>query len=266
MMDEHSTTPEYNPGSDIARIKAILNERSKNDGSLLAIAQAGLWFVGSTLLGVLFSPRSWGYGYKGFLMLLCVCVPPIIILGVKIRPMHKRWYNMLNQLYDIEDAGATIVLLDIVVDSQKVPSEAIRASLSTKLPKLQRVDGVRIRNEHRELLYEELKSGNVPLTLAILQTIERMTWVNALPHIEGLAKGEGIAKHNLVVHEAAQSCEHTLKLVAAQMEAPQTLLRASAPSRPPEQLLRPAYNSTSSPDDNAQLLRPTNGRDNPLAE
>ena len=139
--------------------------------------------------------------------------------------------------------------------------EAFRPLLAHKLPELQCADAFRVGNYHRALLYEVLKSGDELMTLAILQTIERMAWVDALPHIRGLARGNGIAKRNSAVHEAAQSCEHALHLVVNQLEAPQLLLRASTPAHSPSEVLRMADSTYSNPEADAQLLRPTLGQE-----
>lgn len=248
--------------------KIYNNRFSSSVSGLTDILPGALWFLGTYLFGSLVFSDSWATGRTGTLLFLCALVPAILIIVFRIKKVPQTpWDSLLKELDQIADARATALLLDLMShpNHPRYPGssyhEMIRASLTHKLPELQRVDAVFLSNEHRMLLYEEMQSADAPLMLAILQTIERMTWVNALPHIAGLAKGEGVAKRNSAVHEAAQSCEQTLQLVVNQLEAPQTLLRASAPAASPGELLRAADSTRSTPEADAQLLRPTLGQE-----
>ena len=260
-------------GVETARIDEIKKEiyyLSNYDYSVMCLKlflPAVLWSLATILICYLFCPHFWSHGNHDLLMMICAFVPSTFLFILSVRRKYALrkpcWKSMLRELDQMEDVNVTILLLDLIKFNPYCPEarKTFRPILAHKLPELQCADAFRVGNYHRALLYEELKAGDGPMTLAVLQTIERMTWVDALPHIRGLARGKGIAQTNHAVHEAAQSCEQALQLVVDRFEVRQTLLRASSPAQAPGELLRAADSTRSTPEADAQLLRPTLGQE-----
>ncbi len=94
----------------------------------------------------------------------------------------------------------------------------------------------------------------VHLALAVLKAYEQVGDAKALPEVERLASGQGLAARVPEIQEAAKVCLPYLRERVEQEKARQTLLRPSAePSDSESVLLRPAQNTES---DAQQLLRP----------
>jgi hypothetical protein len=114
-------------------------------------------------------------------------------------------------------------------------------------------------DEQRAILYRVLNKEKYGLDLhrGILKALEQVGDEKALPHVEKLAKGEGLAAKVQELQVAAEECLPFLEKRIEQIRASQTLLRASSASDAvlsgPDILLRPAMQAGETP--SQELLR-----------
>jgi hypothetical protein len=90
---------------------------------------------------------------------------------------------------------------------------------------------------HKWLPVEKIIRPEEKFVLAVLKALEQVGTPEALPYVEKLAEGKGMATTNATVREAAQDCLLYLRERLTQQEANQTLLRPG--NAPTDTLLRP---------------------------
>ncbi len=95
---------------------------------------------------------------------------------------------------------------------------------------------------------------HVDLVRAVLSAWERAGDRDANPFVAKLAAGQARAATNPDIGKQARECLLALQERAAQENNAGTLLRASTPAHTPEELLRPAFDTPSNLEANAQLL------------
>ena len=122
---------------------------------------------------------------------------------------------------------------------------------------------------HRAMLNVYLDSKRLGATsivsecmLAILKAYEQVGDSEAVPVVERLANGEGYAKRDKAIQQAAQNCLPFLYERGENETQRQTLLRASQPAaNAPVTLLRPASAAPATAPN--QLLRPASSETTP---
>lgn len=141
---------------------------------------------------------------------------------------------------------------------EQIRSQA-RESLLTCLPLLNEEDSDLLSPRQRQVLFQMLSGQDSTLILAILEAAPAIGDMRALPYIETLASGGGLAATEPDICEAAARSlsllEANLKLRAGSA----TLLRPSPqPGARPDSLLRASSPRTPDEKESEQLLRPGN--------
>jgi len=127
-----------------------------------------------------------------------------------------------------------------------------RSGLVRLLPLIQPEDARRLGPTQWKWLHSQLRGTDGALMTAILQAILHHGTLSALPYVEPLAQGKGIAKRDSDLQHLAQSCVQKFQEQVDRLNMPHDLLRASEVPHLQE-LLRPAVEETESAPQ--QLLR-----------
>lgn len=136
--------------------------------------------------------------------------------------------------------------------------DRIEWALTKLLVEAESADFALLNSSHRRFLNQMLlkpKTSDTDLVRAILTAWERAGDKHAISFVEKLALGQASAASFPDIQQQAQNCLLVLQERAVQEQNTETLLRASAPIIPPAELLRPAYDTPSSPEAKAQMLR-----------
>jgi hypothetical protein len=166
--------------------------------------------------------------------------------------VQKKVTKELAEFEDIRSVGPLALALEYQDRELKAVAEN---KLTRLLPRLQVSDAPLLDEEQRKCLYRALRGRNTELVLAILKALEQVGDEQAVPYVQKLADGEGIAATALRIREAAQACLPALQQRAELERSRQTLLRAaSASDTPSDVLLRPASGALVEADPQ-QLLR-----------
>ena len=140
-----------------------------------------------------------------------------------------------------------------------------REKLVRLLPQLKASDAQLLDEEQRSILYKALHSKKhyAALRIAILNALQQVGDEKGLPHVQKLAKGEGLTAQEEDILRAAQECLPYLERRVDRLRASQTLLRASSASEAmtssPDMLLRPAMDVGATPSE--ELLRASDGQE-----
>jgi hypothetical protein len=178
-----------------------------------------------------------------------------VIAGMlAVSSAQKNATRALGEFDDKQTVGAWALALEY--DDKEVVAMA-REKLPKLLPQLNASDAHLLDEDQRTQLYKALhkhpnkKNPNITLHQAILKALQQVGDEKALPHVEKLAKGEGIADRFPELKVAAEACLPFLTARVEQIRASQTLLRASsaaeAPSAGSDVLLRPALDAGATP-------------------
>jgi hypothetical protein len=184
-----------------------------------------------------------------------------IMAALAVSSAQKNATRALEGDDDKRIVGVWALALDY--DDEQLVALA-RRKLLQFLPQLNASDAPLLDEEQRGILYNALNkrpdkkdSNNTELHQAILKALQQVGDERALPHVEKLAKGQGLAAAYPELKTAAEACLPFLKERVEQIRASQTLLRASsafdAPSSGSEVLLRPALHAGTTP--TQELLR-----------
>lgn len=211
-----------------------------------------------------------------------------LLAGVLIRPLGK---NPLQSLWNAEEIVAVGPLLEATqMLMPDVKAKAI-AALTRLLPQMQAEDAALLttyqRNALRRLLsigpvehpsYNALTMEGIPVAqieamrttyqgrteaqtrfvLGALHVLKHIGAGQEVALVERLATGNGVARNNDTIQEAAQECLPIVQARAVQERGSQSYLRAaSEPSAPSDVLLRPSAGTAET--DNRHLLRASNG-------
>jgi hypothetical protein len=164
--------------------------------------------------------------------------------------------RLLTEIEDLRVVGALAEALEF--QDQKV-GELAESSLISLLPRLKASDAGLLDAQQRNCLHRALSRKNSNLVVAILQSLEQIGDAEAVPYVQKLADGHGLAARDVQIRTAAQHCLPYLQQLAEEQRVRQTLLRASdvteVPIAAPDTLLRPAAGVTVA--DPQELLRAT---------
>jgi hypothetical protein len=151
---------------------------------------------------------------------------------------QKRVTKELAEFEDIRSVGPLAEALEYQDRALKAIAED---KLKRLLPRLQASDAGLLDEEQRKCLYRALRGRDTNLILAVLKALEQIGDEQAVPFVQKLANGEGLAARYSGIREAAQECLPALQQRAERERSRQTLLRAaSASDTPSDMLLRPA--------------------------
>jgi len=133
----------------------------------------------------------------------------------------------------------------------------VQKKLAAKLVNAEAADFDRFDKARKEHFNKLLLRSDTHLDLvrAVLIAWERAGDSRAMPFVATLAEGRASAAANPDIRQQARNCLIALQYRAVQEQNSGILLRASTPAPIPEQMLRPAYDTLSNPEANAQLLR-----------
>jgi hypothetical protein len=164
--------------------------------------------------------------------------------------MSQAQKNATKEIAEEEDIRIIPFLVEGLESQDKDLTNIAQERLPALLPRLKESDAELLSKEHRAVLNRVLGSATgkwrihsrkPELLCAILKGYEQVGDADALPAVEKLAKGEGMAALELKVKQAANDCLPFLRERIERLEAQHTLLRASSASSyaQPEELLRP---------------------------
>lgn len=129
-----------------------------------------------------------------------------------------------------------------------------RQELLEQLPRLQEDTVYLLDIDERHLLYKSLFGNDAELISVVLQVIPLLGDSRALPFVQHLAEGKGLAARETGLQAEAQASLQQLQANLERSSGVQALLRASHPPQTPEeQLLTPAH--ANSETDVQELLR-----------
>jgi hypothetical protein len=164
---------------------------------------------------------------------------------------QKRVTKELAEFEDIRSVGPLAEALEYQDRELKAIAES---KLTRLLPRLRASDASLLDEEQRKCLYRALRGRDTNLILAVLKALEQIGDEQAVPFVQKLANGEGLAARNSGIRAAAQECLPALQERAERERASRELLRAaSASDTPSDVLLRPAGGTIEA--DPQQLLR-----------
>ncbi len=167
--------------------------------------------------------------------------------------LHKNAASLLAMQRDVRVVGPLAEALSL--GDKKIRTDVVCALIEL-LPRMQAGDDALLNDDQRACLYRELRSNDTGLILTILEACEQVGDSKAIPFVEKLAAGEGVAAKDRQIREAAQACLPFLQMQAERERAARTLLRAAtAPGDPATVLLRPAQGATEV--EASLLLRPS---------
>jgi hypothetical protein len=136
-----------------------------------------------------------------------------------------------------------------------------RQAILEQLPRLQEETAHLLSIDERHALYKTLSGFDTEMAFAVLQALPLFGDARALPFVQPLAEGRGVAAGNPELQAAAQSSLDRLQANLALSSGAQGLLRASHRPHPPEEeLLKPASAYHATPAD--ELLRADIRKDN----
>jgi hypothetical protein len=161
-----------------------------------------------------------------------------IVALITSRSQHNAACLLATHFDDVSIIGPMAEALEY---RSRPAREAATAALLRLLPRLQEDSADLLTVEQRGNLHRALMGKNPRLVLAVLNTVQQIGDSKAMPNVQKLAAGLGIAGEDIGIQEAAQ---HTLLLLRQRIDArhaPATLLRASSvEAAGTEDLLRPA--------------------------
>ena len=173
-----------------------------------------------------------------------------------LRYKHSRSLKRSSTSATLGDVPFFIAMWNGPADSNT--QRIIKRALAKLLVEAESADFALLNSSHRRFLNQMLlkpKTSDTDLVRAILTAWERAGDKHAISFVEKLALGQASAASFPDIQQQAQNCLLVLQERAAQEQNTETLLRASAPIMPHAELLRPAYDTPSSPEAKAQMLR-----------
>jgi hypothetical protein len=173
--------------------------------------------------------------------------------------MSRRQRNAVTALSVFEDLRVIGPLAEALYYPDKKIQAMAATALPRLLPRLRDDHGASLTRQQRLCLYYCLKPAvltiypvrDQDLILAVLRALVRIDNRTAISLVHSLATGEGAARTDPEIREAAVACDRFLQQREQYGEQHDFLLRASAPQIASDQLLRPAQDSSETP---AQLL------------
>jgi hypothetical protein len=176
--------------------------------------------------------------FMGLGNLIGVLLGSVIVTVMVSRSQHNAAYLLAKHFEDVSIIGPLAEALEY---RSRPVREAAAAALIRLLPRVQESDADLLTSEQRSNLHSALMNKNPELVLAVLNVFEVTGDATAIPNVQKLAAGLGVASENRRVLEAAQHTLLVLRQRAEAQRAPQTLLRAaSVGTVGSEVLLRPA--------------------------
>ncbi len=265
----HENTPLSNTS---AEKEALLETLSREAAKFRRMRRAQKWILAA---------------YIGIPVLLYAIHGLLLLLGISTHKWSGNYFQAFTSWYIIGAFAAskglkkaTIEAAELddiravgpLADALAIESRHIRAVAETKLiellPRLKASDAELLNKEQRGQLNGVLRrsvarfrwrgysnpSRREDLAVAILKAYEQVGDAKALPGVEWLASGQGLAARVPEIQEAAKACLLYLRERVEKEQARQTLLRPSSQTLDSESLLlRPAQGTESDPQ---QLLRP----------
>lgn len=178
----------------------------------------------------------------------------VIVVLVVSRSQHQAAFLLAKHFDDISVVGPLTEALEY---RNRAVREAAATSLIRLLPRLQATDTDLLTFAQRGNLHRALLRDNVELALAILSALEQVGDGRAIPNVQKLASGFGLAHQEKRVQESARQTLACLRQRVELQRAPQILLRAASASEVGAgTLLRPAAGVADTQEH--VLLRPAN--------
>jgi hypothetical protein len=195
-----------------------------------------------------------GHGLDPISVLVCTAISGLlgsVPFALVVTRAHTNAAYLLAKHFD--DVSIVGPLAEALEYRSKRVREAATAALIRLLPLLQTSDSDLVNSEQRNCLHRALMGNSPELVVAVLGALGQIGDSRAIPNVERLAAGLGVAVEDERIRKMAQE---TVLLLRQRMElqrAPQTLLRAA--SEEGGELLRAATGSEG-PEANV-LLRAT---------
>jgi hypothetical protein len=126
-----------------------------------------------------------------------------------------------------EDVSIVGPLAEALEYRSKRVREAATAALIRLLPRLQTTDSDLLNSEQRDSLHRALMGNSPELVLAVLGALDQVGDSRAIPNVEVLAAGLGVAAGDRRIRDMAQQTLLVLRQRVELQRAPQTLLRAA---------------------------------------
>lgn len=147
---------------------------------------------------------------------------------------------------DVANLGCWIDLLFAPINKMAYPQEvksnenAARPALLEQLPLLTVETACLLRANERYMLYKTLAGNDAELISAVLGVVPLFADARALPFVQHLANGNGMANGNIALQSEAQSSLDRLQVILNHSRGEKALLRAShSPQTPGDALLKP---------------------------
>ena len=161
-------------------------------------------------------------------------------VGVYMKLRDRTDKRNIENLAQFDDVRVVGPLAEALVYKDRNLRKVVQDALTQLLPKLKASDAPLLSKEQRGYLHRALSRKDTELSFAILMALEQVGDANAIPFVQKLADGEGRARKNPKLQDAAERCLGFLEERLQYQEANETLLRASgSQSTAPEVLLRP---------------------------
>jgi hypothetical protein len=161
-----------------------------------------------------------------------------------------------------EDTSIIGPLAEALEYRDKAVRKAAAEALTRLLPRLQETDDSLLTGEQRNCLHHALMDSEPALVLAVMIGLRRVGDARAIPNVQKLAAGQGVAATDELLQEAAQETLRILRHRVEAQRAPQVLLRASSsPMARADELLRPAADRGIAEGQERVLLRATSRPD-----
>jgi hypothetical protein len=238
----------------IAILRHEEHRRKSRRGELyLTLAVLPFWFgIPALLLYVRYG--TWR-GAAMMLSNLIVAWMVVAFVASIVTRAHTNAAYLLAKYFD--DVSIIGPLAEALEYRSRPVREAATSALVRLLPRLQESDSDLLTSEQRTNLHRALMGKNPELVVAVLNALEVTGDGTAIPNVQKLASGLGVAGADKQIQARAQHILLVLRQRAEAQCAPQMLLRAaSAGEVGTEVLLRPAAGAGDSQEQ--VLLRPVN--------
>jgi len=221
------------------------DRRRRRRNYIIFISCISVFVVTLSIVGVVTNHQE---SFKALRLLSFICV----FAGMaSANQIHKENLKKLTRNPDIRGAGHYIDALEL--GNREIKAEASK-SLQVVLPLLKASDSYLLTNEHRNILYKQLRGRDTKLILAALASLEQIGDLKAVPVVEWLAANPGLGGRSVEIAATAEAILPALRLRAEQDKAAHSLLRPTTHEEMDNALLlRPAGNA----DTSTQLLRPS---------
>jgi hypothetical protein len=223
--------------------------KSRREQMYIHTALYAVAFVMPALLFYLNNHAFWRFS-----MFLCGMSGGLVgnaLLAMVVTRTHTNAAYLLAKHFD--DVSIVGPLAEALEYRSKAVREAATAALIRLLPRLQPNDSDLLTSEQHNSLHRTLTGNNPELVLAVLVALGKIGDSGAIPNVEKLAAGLGVAAEDERIRDMAQQTLLVLRQRVELQRAPQTLLRAA--SEEGGELLRAATGSRG--EEANELLRAT---------